>query len=261
MRIPFIALLSGVLASLLFAGTAAAGATGQSGPVPSGNKALTHNPIYKTGKLDLKTCEEQRVIPDDLDSARVYLEFVLECLNDAWEPQFAKAKLPFSKPKFETTHRIGFPTGCGGFPKGAQALYCPLNNKITFLLSPGILREATELFLFQVMAHEYGHHVQELSGILPTFHRKHAKTKSVKAILPDLRKVELQAECLSGVFIGNVWHSLNRRQSDFTYVLRAAYDTASHGKASSIGYWLRRGFDQESVGACNVWTAPKSKVS
>ncbi|MBB5964304.1 neutral zinc metallopeptidase [Planomonospora venezuelensis] len=261
MRIPFIALLSGVLASLLFAGTAAAGAAGQAGPVPTGSRALTDNPIYKTGKLDLKTCEEQRVIPDDLDSSRVYLEFVLDCLNDSWERQFAKAKLPFSKPRFETTHRIGFPTGCGPFPKGAQAIYCSTNKKITFLLSPGILREATELFLFQVMAHEYGHHVQELSGIFPAFRKKHAKTKSMRAVLPDLRRSELQAECLSGVFIGSVWHSLNRRESDFTYVLEAAYDTSSHGKASSIAYWLRRGFDQEGPGACNTWAAPKSKVS
>ncbi|GIH76617.1 neutral zinc metallopeptidase [Planobispora longispora] len=261
MRIPFAALLSGVLASLLFAGTAVADSAAQSGPVPSGNKALTDNPIYKTGKLDSRSCQEQPVLPDDLDSSRVYLEFVLECLNESWEAQFAKAKLPFSKPKFETTRRIGFPTGCGGFPEGAQAVYCPINKKITFLLDQGILRESGELFLFQVMAHEYGHHVQQLSGILPAFHRKHARTKSLKAVLPDLRKSELQAECLSGVFIGSVWRSLNRRPSDFTYVLRAAYDTASHGKARNIAYWLKRGFDQEGPGSCNTWTASASKVS
>ncbi|WP_433240615.1 neutral zinc metallopeptidase [Streptosporangium sp. CA-135522] len=259
MRIPLIALLSGVLASMLFAGTAVAGVTEQSGPVPTGNRALTDNPIYKTGKLEFKQCAEQPVKPDDLDSSRVYLEFLMDCLDRSWQDQFTKAKLPFSKPRLETISRIGRSTGCGKFPEGAQALYCPANKKITFLLSPAILSQSTELFLFQVMAHEYGHHVQQLSGIMGTVDGR--KYKNVKAFLPELRKIELQAECLSGAFIGSVWQSLGRRQSDFTYVLNAAYDTASHGKAANIAYWLKRGFDQEGPGACDTFSAPKSKVA
>ncbi|MFF5206915.1 neutral zinc metallopeptidase [Streptosporangium sp. NPDC000396] len=300
MRTPLAALLSGVLASLLFAGTAGAsvtgtgagrteagaghtgagvtgagvtgtgagvtgagsvgaGATRQAGPVPTGNAALTDNPIYKTGKLELRTCEEQPTIPDDLDSSRVYLEFVMECLDQSWRDQFSKAKLPFSKPRLVTTSRIGVPTGCGKFPKGAQAVYCPYNKKITFLLDQGILSESTELFLLEVIAHEYGHHVQQLSGIMDAVDGR--KYKNEKAYLPELRKIELQAECFSGAFIGSIWQSLNRRQSDFTYVLRAAYDTSSHGKAKNIAYWLTQGFNQEGPGACNTFSAPKSKVS
>ncbi|MEU7987702.1 neutral zinc metallopeptidase [Streptosporangium canum] len=259
MRTPLIAVLSGVLASLLFAGTAGAGVAEQSGPAPTGKAALTGNPIYKSGKLDLKKCEEQPVRPDDLDSSRIYLEFLMDCLNESWEYQLTKAKLPFSKPRLETISRIGRPTGCGDFPEGAQAVYCPINKKITFFLSPSILSQPTELFLFQVMAHEYGHHVQQLSGIMGAVDSR--KYKSDKDFLPVLRQVELQAECLSGAFIGSVWQSLGRRQSDFTYVLRAAYDTASHGKAVNIAYWLKRGFDQESPGACNTFSAPKSKVA
>ncbi|MEV4182013.1 neutral zinc metallopeptidase [Streptosporangium canum] len=144
-------------------------------------------------------------------------------------------------------------------PRGAQAVYCPINKKITFFLSPSILSQPTELFLFQVMAHEYGHHVQQLSGIMGAVDSR--TYKSDKDFLPVLRQVELQAECLSGAFIGSVWQSLGRRQSDFTYVLRAATDTASHGKAANIAYWLERGFDQEGPGACNTFSAPKSKVA
>ncbi|MGV9773877.1 neutral zinc metallopeptidase [Streptosporangium sp. NPDC003464] len=259
MRTPLIAVLSGLLASLLLTGTAGAGVAERSGPVPTGKTALTANPIYKTGQLELKQCEEQPVIPNDLDSSRVYLEFLMDCLNESWEYQFSKAKLPFSKPRLETISRIGRATGCGAFPEGAQAVYCPANKKITFFLDPGILSQSTELFLFQVMAHEYGHHVQQLSGIMGAVESRHYKND--KAFLPELRKVELQAECLSGAFIGSVWQSLNRRESDFTYVLRAAYDTATHGKAANIAYWLKRGFDQESPGACNTFSAPKSKVA
>ncbi|MER6174078.1 neutral zinc metallopeptidase [Streptosporangium sp. NPDC001681] len=259
MRTPLIVLLSGALASLLFAGTANAVPTEQVRPVPKGKTALVANPIYKSGKLDEEACQEQPVYNDDLESAEVYLDFVLDCLNKSWEYQFSKAKLPFSKPRFAVTPRIGVPTGCGKFPDGAQALYCSRNKKITFYLSKGILSEATELFLFQTLSHEYGHHVQQLSGILPTAHS--GKYRNDKELLAAIRKVELQAECLSGVFIGSVWRSLGRRESDFRYILSAAYSTASHGKAANIAYWLTRGFRQEDPGACNTFIAPKSKVS
>lgn len=259
MRIPLIPLVSGVLASLLLTGTAGAGALEQNGPVPTGKSAQTNNPIYRSGQFEIKTCEEQPVKPDDLDAARVYLEFVVDCLNTSWRDQMSKAKLPFSKPAFVTTARTGVPTGCGRFPKGAQAVYCPLNKKITFLLDPGILSQATELFLFEVIAHEYGHHVQQLSGIMSSFNTR--KYRSQKAYLAEVRKIELQAECLSGAFIGSVWRSLDRVESDFTYVVEAAYDTASHGKSKNIAYWIKRGFDTESPNACNTFSAPKSKVS
>ncbi|MEV7006270.1 neutral zinc metallopeptidase [Streptosporangium sp. NPDC051022] len=260
MRISVISLLSGVLASLLFAGTATAGVLEQNGPVPAAGKSPeTNNPVYHSGKFEIKACEEQPINPDDLDAARVYLEFVLDCLNTSWQDQLTKARIPFSKPKFVTTSRAGVPTGCGKFPKGAQAVYCPYNKKITFLLDPGILSQATELFLFEVLAHEYGHHVQQLSGIMNAVGNR--KYKNEKATLAAIRKIELQAECFSGAFIGSVWQALGRRESDFTYVAQAAYDTASHGKSKNIAFWLRRGFDAETPDVCNTFSAPAAKVS
>lgn len=68
-----------------------------------------------------------------------------------WNPTAFRPWEDVNKPRFETTSRLGF-------PKGAQALYCSRNNKITFLLDPVILSQAFELFLFQTMAPEYGHH-------------------------------------------------------------------------------------------------------
>lgn len=260
MRIPLIALLSGVLVSTLLAGTAgAAVTTGQLAPLPTGKAALTANPIYKTGKLEPDDCPDQTIHNDDLELAEAYLNFALDCLNEGWSYQFSKTKLPFSKPRFAVTSRLGVPTGCGKFPKGAQAVYCPANKKITFYLSKGILSQASELFLFQTLAHEYGHHVQQLTGIMTAFNSRDYKNE--KAVLPELRKIELQAECLSGAFIGSIWRSLGRRESDFRYVLNAAYSTASHGSAKNIAYWVTRGFQQETPGSCNTFTAPKSRVS
>lgn len=258
MRTPLMALLCGVLASVLFAGTAHAAAT----PSPGFKPVLTKNPVYKTGKLELKECDEQPVQRDDLDGARIYLEFLLDCLNESWSRQLAKADIPFAKPKFEVIPKAGRQTACGTFPIGAQALYCPKNRKITFLLDPMILSEPTDLFLMEVMAHEYGHHIQQLTGMLKVV--DNLKGKSKARMFEESRRVELQAECLSGAFIGSIWHSLGRRDFDFKYIVKVAqsgFDYASHGKASNIAYWLKKGFDAESPDSCNTWTAKKSRVA
>ncbi|MEU7892482.1 neutral zinc metallopeptidase [Nonomuraea sp. NPDC049152] len=256
MRSPLFAVLSGVLASLLFAGTAAAGTSGFP-PV------LTDNKVYKTGAMELKECEEQPVQRDSLDGAKVYLEFVLDCLNRSWSKQLAKAKIPFVKPKFAIVSKPGQPVGkCGKFPAGAQALYCPPERKMTVLLDPYILSEPTELFLMEVVAHEYGHHIQELTGMLDVVDR--VKGKSKKRIYDESRRIELQAECFSASFIGSVWHSLGRRDFDFKYIVKVAqagFDDGIHGKPANIAYWLQKGFDAESPNACNTFAAPKARVS
>ncbi|MBB5083044.1 neutral zinc metallopeptidase [Nonomuraea endophytica] len=255
MRTPFLALISGALASVLFTGVAYAAP-------PSYSPVLTKNPVYKTGALELKECDEQPVQSGDLDDARVYLEFLMDCLNESWSRQLAKKNIPFSKPGFEVIAKPGARTSCGRFPAGAQAIYCPKNKKITFLLDEAILAEPFELFLMEVLAHEYGHHIQQLTGMLRIV--DNVKGKSKARLFDESRRVELQAECMSGAFIGSVWHSLGRREFDFRYIVKVAengYDFRSHGKAKNIAWWLKRGFDAESPSACNTWAAPKSRVS
>ncbi|SEL00381.1 neutral zinc metallopeptidase [Nonomuraea pusilla] len=257
MRSPLLAIIAAAAACVLFTGTAHAGtAAAPFKPV------LTKNAIYKTGKIGLEQCAEQPVQRDDLDGARVYLEFLVDCLNTAWSEQVTKAGFTFSKPKLEVIAKPGAPTACGSFPEGAQAIYCPKNSKITFLLNPGILAEPTELFLMEVIAHEYGHHVQNLTGMLKVVDDLRGKSKA--RVYDESRRVELQAECLSGAFIGRVWHSLGRRDFDFKYIVEVAqdgFDYSTHGKASNIAWWLKHGFDAESPGACNTWSAPKARVA
>lgn len=263
MRTPLFALLCGALASLLFAGTATAGTSVPSAP-PKGKAVLVANPIYKTGALQLQPCQEQPVQRDDLDGSRVYLMFVLDCLNASWEPQFAKAKIPFVKPKFSVVSAPGKPTPCGKFPEGAQAFYCPEKKAIVFLLDKNILSVPDDLFLMNVMSHEYGHHVQNITGMFRALTKATAKSVRTKRYLAESRRVELQAECFGGVFIGSIWHSLGRRDFDFKYIVKVAqsgYDYVSHGKAANIAHWLKKGFDSESPGACNTWAAPANRVS
>ncbi|HEX4815217.1 MAG TPA: neutral zinc metallopeptidase [Nonomuraea sp.] len=272
MRIPRSALMAGALATVLtFAGTAHAAAA----PAPAFAPALAKNPLYKAGKLALGTCDEPEVRSGTVDEVTTYLDTVLDCLNAAWEPKIKQAGFRFSRPKLQVITRPGAPTGCGPYPLGAQALYCTLNNKITFLLSPNLVDEQSDLMFLVVIAHEYGHHVQQLTGMFKSLDTTF-RGRSAAQRLDASRRFELQAECLSGAFIGDVWHSLGRRQTELDHIVRnggSGSDFAAlgikvdgpgdqtHGRASTIGRWLKRGFDAESAAGCNTWKAAKPQVS
>ncbi|MEV0158674.1 neutral zinc metallopeptidase [Nonomuraea fuscirosea] len=273
MRIPLTALLAGALASVLLAGTAHAATSSSS--APAFKAALAKNPIYKTGKLGYDTCDEQDVQSADVDEVRVYLEGVLDCLDAAWKPVVERAGFTFSKPTLRLITKPGAPTGCGDkFPAAAQAVYCSKNKRITYLVNSAVVQEPNDLMLMAVLAHEYGHHIQRLTGMFGAL--TPYKRKNIARVLDESRRLELQAECLAGTFIGSVWHSLGRKETDFTYIAGSGgsgsvlsllgikgEDQAqqTHGSAKNIGAWLKRGYDTESAGGCNTFKAPKSQVS
>ncbi|MFI7633441.1 neutral zinc metallopeptidase [Nonomuraea sp. NPDC049400] len=269
MRIHRLALMAGALASLLFAGTAHAATVS----APAFKPVLTKNPLYKAGKLGIQTCEEPPVNHGSVEEAEVYFSSVMDCLKQAWAPVVKKAGYRFSTPKLTVITRVGTKTACGKFPEGAQALYCPNNKSITFLLSPEIVEEPRNLALMQVLAHEYGHHVQQLTGIGNATETFYAGS-SARA-LDGVRRSELQAQCLSAAFVGRVWDSLGRGDAEWDAILKSTHNfldlssigvkvrsgaDQTHGKDANNAYWLQRGFKSESASACNTWAAPKAKV-
>ncbi|WP_327590498.1 neutral zinc metallopeptidase [Nonomuraea sp. NBC_00507] len=269
MRIPRLALMAGALASVLFAGTAPAAAVS----APVYKPVLAKNAIYKTGELGLETCEEPKVLTGSAEEVKGYMDVVLDCLNAAWEPKIKKAGFAFSKPSFQVVTKVGAATGCGKYPAGALALYCPTNKKISLLVQPALVEEQSDMLLLVTVAHEYGHHIQQLTGMFKGLTRYNGK--NLARALDELRRLELQAECLSGAFIGDVWHTLGRRQTEFDLLVKAGgsggglgligvnaedWGSKTHGKPTTVGRWLKRGFDTESAGGCNTFKAPKSQV-
>ncbi|WP_285702905.1 neutral zinc metallopeptidase [Microtetraspora sp. NBRC 16547] len=228
--------------------------------MPSGKAALTKNPIYTTGEFDFTECKELDRRPDDVDSYKIYLDHLMDCLNLSWGEEFKQAGLPFAKPKvrFITS---AVKTGCGKYPAPyAAGVYCPVDKTMWILIYKNQLADPSEFELFQVIAHEYGHFVQDRVGILPAVD-KITRKASKATYFAWSRRIELQAECFSGAFIGSVWHSLGRDQFDWDDLLDMKYGDVLHGKAKSIRYWLKRGWNGNGPGVCNTFTAPASKVA
>ncbi|NUO98088.1 MAG: hypothetical protein HOV96_18070 [Nonomuraea sp.] len=269
MRTPRLAIIAGALASVFLAGTAHAATA-----APAFKPVLTKNPIYKTGKLTFKTCEEPPVNAGTEDEARVYFDTVLDCLNKAWAPKVRKAGFTFSKPKYTVITKVGTPTRCGAFPGGAQALYCPVDKRMILLLSDNVVEEPSDPILMLVLAHEYGHHIQKLTGMLRHNSRGEYVLDNPRDLGP-VRRTELQAQCYAGVFMGSVWDSLGRSQQQFDSLLKGSHNAGdlsslgvnarssadqTHGTDANVAYWLKRGFTGTSAGSCNTWVASKGKT-
>ncbi|MFI7424872.1 neutral zinc metallopeptidase [Nonomuraea sp. NPDC049684] len=253
------------LTCLLLSSTPLSNAAHAASAFPIRARVLTANKLYRTGELRASQCAERDVGAKTVASAKRYLTAVLNCLNRSWGAHFKRAGLPFAKAK------IGFitkPRKYCGWPWGsAAATYCDAERRFLVLLDDDMLDVSTSLFLFETAVHEYGHHVQNLTGIARSYDRYPYRNKS--ELNEQNRRMELQAECLGGVFFGSVWDSLTERsEEDWKILLQMVRDSGdeqqkirSHGKGSNRATWLDKGFRTRSPQACNTWTVSSSQVS
>ncbi|WP_344470192.1 neutral zinc metallopeptidase [Nonomuraea monospora] len=259
--------MAGALAGVLFAGTAHAATSS----APSYKPVLTKNKLYKTGKLGVSVCEEPEVLRGTVDEAELYFEAVMDCLNRAWSPVVKKAGYRFTRSKLTVYTKLGLKTPCGTIndPR-VQAMYCPDNKSMYFYLSDNVIEEPSDLALMQTLAHEYGHHIQQLTGILKATDPFYLKAVNARAF-EGIRRTELQAQCLSAAFVGRVWNSLGRPDTDWSILLKGSHNPVAalgvrndadetHASQASNKYWLERGFKAQSASACNTFTAPSRRV-
>ncbi|TMR31355.1 metalloprotease-like protein [Nonomuraea zeae] len=219
----------------------------------------------KAGKLAGTSCPETPISSGGIPRTRQYLETVVKCLDKSWSAYFARAGRSFAKPVVRYFEEPAS-TVCGiRWPEHAAAFYCTERGTLVFPLTGGWIEGRTDLYPFKVAAHEYGHHLQSVTGIRRSYEARARTGRADRAELK--RRYELQADCLSGVFMGSVWGSLARTEADWAALLdatRASGDEdgdRSHGKGANRVHWLTRGYRSGSPAACDTWSAPPAKVS
>ncbi len=235
-------------------------------PAAVAQAAPYRDPLARTGKLAVGSCTEPAIVQGGIPRTREYLTAVLKCLDKSWSAHLARARLPFRKPAVRfyeaPEHRV-----CGvPWPQDAAAFYCTNRGRLVFPLTGHWIEDRTDLYPLKVAAHEYGHHVQSLTGIRARYESAVRAGKEPQAELS--RRYELQADCLSGVFLGSVWRSLDRTDRDWAALLeatRASGDDADghrgHGSGATRARWLKRGYQTLSPSACDTWSAPSRALS
>lgn len=194
---------------------------------------------------------------------------VLGSTEDVWGPQFQQGRLPnygvqagaYRQPELRVFSE-SVDTGCGTAPSSVGPFYCPADNNLyidpnfyqvmeTRLQAPGDFAQA------YVIAHEVGHHVQNLIGATrQSIPGENQNQTSVR--------VELQADCFAGVWGHTARANLAIDDADLREALTAAHaigdDTLgarqeqfTHGSSAQRMAWFRRGFDSGDARQCDTF--------
>jgi uncharacterized protein len=166
-------------------------------------------------------------------------------------------------------------SGCGQAQSAMGPFYCPVDRKVYLDMSffndmRQKLGGGGDFAYAYVVAHEIGHHVQNLLGILPKVHQAQEQGDEAQSNALSV-KLELQADCLAGVWAANAdqkWHIL--QQGDVDKALNTAEaigddrlqessrgyavpDSFTHGTSAQRKQWLTTGLRSGKVDSCNTF--------
>jgi len=176
--------------------------------------------------------------------------------------QFAASGRAYEEPTL-TIYSGSVQSGCGFASAGSGPFYCPLDRKIYLDLGfYDVMRDRFgapgDFAMAYVIAHEVGHHVQNLLGILEKVHALRPRMSQEQFNALSV-KLELQADYLAGVFAHHVRNKNLLDEGDFEEAMTAASaigddtiqkktqgyimpDSFTHGTSEQRMRWFRKGF-------------------
>ncbi|OPX68622.1 MAG: putative neutral zinc metallopeptidase [Methanoregulaceae archaeon PtaB.Bin108] len=208
-----------------------------------------------------------------------FVSIVLADTEDTWNPIFRSQKRNYTEPKL-VLFSGGVQSACGYAQSAMGPFYCPADQKVYIDLSfyqslkdqygaPGDFAQA------YVIAHEVGHHIQNLDGKLSQIQRLQGQTDETTANRLSVM-LELQADCYAGLWA----HHANRARGvvepgDIDEALNAASkigddtlqkqaqgyvvpDSFTHGSSAQRKQAFMTGYQSGDVAACAICTSDTS---
>jgi predicted metalloprotease len=196
----------------------------------------------------------------------------LSSLNKTWQPAFAQANIKYQPPKLVFYSRMGR-SGCGAAQSAMGPFYCPEDQGIYldtefYQQLDQELGAKGEFARDYVIAHEYGHHIQNLLGVSDQIRSAQQQNPSEANQLSV--RLELQADCYAGVWAaknrdriepGDIESGLNAAHQIGDDVLtkgRAPESAFTHGSAQQRMQWLKKGLDTGNEDACDTFADLRS---
>jgi len=235
---------------------------------------MGYNPLVLLSFLDNSTAVQEKNLqhPSNAkDNKKAeFVSVVLAQNEDIWHRLFSKEGGVYTEPKL-VLFRGSVRSGCGYATKQVGPFYCPKDKKVYLDMSffddlerrhnsPGDFAQA------YVIAHEVGHHVQNLLGTLNKSHRLKANSSEKQANAVQV-KVELQADCYAGIWAhyvsdvieeGDIQEALNAASAigDDTLQKQArgyvVPDAFTHGSSQDRVKWFARGYKYGNLDSCET---------
>lgn len=208
------------------------------------------------------------------DELADFVGVVVKETEDLWNAQFAAIGEDYPEPKV-VLFSGQVSSACGVADASTGPFYCPGDSKVYIDLSfydqlhrqfgaPGDFAQA------YVLAHEVGHHVQNLTGVLPEFNQMRQSMSQEEANAWSVR-VELQADCYAGVWANYAGQENLLERGDIEEALNAANQigddtlqkrmqgyavpkTFNHGTSAQRKAWFERGFQSGNPGDCDTFS-------
>jgi predicted metalloprotease len=210
------------------------------------------------------------------DEKAVFVSRVLASTEDAWNGMFAASGSRYPPPKL-VLFSGSFPTACGMGQAAAGPFYCPGDRKVYIdLRFYELMRQRFhvegDFAQAYVIAHEVGHHVQNLLGITEQLDARRGRV-SEGAYNALSVKLELQADCFAGIWANRTEQSKHFLDpGDIEGALKAASaigddtlqkqtqgrvvpDSFTHGTSAQRVQWLRRGLESGNIKSCDTFSA------
>lgn len=213
--------------------------------------------------------------PPAEDGMARFVAKVLGSTERVWQDQFRRLGGQYEEPKL-VLFTGATPTACGTGQAAMGPFYCPADRKVYIDLAfyqelkdrfkaPGDFAQA------YVIAHEVGHHVQNLLGISDKVHRAQEQSRDPARANALSVRLELQADCLAGVWAAQANEARQILEAgDLEEALTAASaigddrlqqqsrgrvvpDSFTHGSAEQRTRWFRRGIDSGDMNQCNTF--------
>ncbi|MBC7598008.1 MAG: neutral zinc metallopeptidase [Polaromonas sp.] len=210
------------------------------------------------------------------DRMATFVSTVLADTEDVWKDVFSRSGSTYQEPRL-VLFRGATATACGQGQSAMGPFYCPADQKVYIDLgfyetlqkklgAPGDFAQA------YVIAHEVGHHVQNLLGISGKMDQMRGRVGKVEYNAMSVR-LELQADCFAGVWANHAQRARNiLEQGDVEEAMNAAAkigddalqggrngavvpESFTHGSSAQRVRWFNTGLQQGSVKACDTFSA------
>lgn len=198
------------------------------------------------------------------------VNFILDDVQDYWTEEFAASGQIYEEAQLTIFNDRISTGGCGNASSAVGPFYCPADNNAYIdiqymLLLQQRLGAEGDFSQAYILAHEIGHHVQNILGTNDAVRRAQSGASRTQSNALQVA-MELQADCLAGMWARSAQEDGLLEAGDLQEGVRAAsavgddaitgssnQENFTHGSSAQRVEWFQRGFEQQSYDACDTF--------